>query len=92
MKRKFGFFVWISSREVFILDAVFMHNWSTDIAQLKKNPEKYKIWKLEQQVNFGLDNEKISKKDLKKNWNNITIDPARKKFLHLILWSKKLLI
>ncbi len=66
-----------------------MHNWSTDTTQLKKNPEKYKIWKLEQQVNFGLDNEKISKKDLKKHWNNINIDPARKKFLHLILWSKK---
>lgn len=66
-----------------------MHNWSTDTTQLKKNPAKYKIWKLEQQVNFGLDNEKISRKDMKKNWDNITIDPARKKFLHLILWPKK---
>lgn len=64
-----------------------MHNWSTDIAKLKKNPKQYKIWKLEQMINFGLDNKKISKKDLKKNWGNITIDPARRKFLDFILWS-----
>lgn len=66
-----------------------MHNWSTDTTQLKKNPEKYKIWKLEQLINFGLNKEKINKKDLKKNWDNITIDPSRKKFLHLMLWPKK---
>lgn len=66
-----------------------MHNWSTDVKQLKKDPERYAVWKLEQQVNFGLDKAKISKRDLKKNWNNIDIDPARRKFLHLILWPKK---
>ncbi len=66
-----------------------MHNWSTDITQLKKNPEKYKIWKLEQLVNFGLNKEKINKKDLKKHWNDISIDPARKNFLNIILWPKK---
>lgn len=66
-----------------------MHNWSTDTAQLKKNPAKYKIWKLEQLINFGLGKGKISKKNLKKNWDNIDIDPARKKFLKIILWPKK---
>jgi hypothetical protein len=66
-----------------------MHNWSTDTTQLKKNPARYKIWKMEQTINFGLDKEKISKKDLMKNWDNIIIDPARKKFLYLLLWSKK---
>jgi hypothetical protein len=66
-----------------------MHNWSTDTTQLKKSPEKYKIWKLEQLVNFGLNKEKISKENLKKYWNKLTIDPAKKKFLHLILWPKK---
>lgn len=78
---------------MFILKAVLieslMHNWSIDTANFKKKSEKYKIWKLEQQVNFGLNNEKISKKDIKKNWNNITIDPARKKFLSFILWPSK---
>ncbi len=66
-----------------------MHNWSTDTKQLKKNPEKYKIWKMEQMINFGLDDEKISRKDLKENWDKITIDPARRKFLYLLLWQKK---
>lgn len=63
-----------------------MHNWSTNTAQLKKNPEKYKIWKLEQLVNFGLNKEKINTKDIKKYWNAISMDPARKKFLRLIVW------
>lgn len=66
-----------------------MHNWSTDTTQLKKKSAKYKLWKLEQQVNFGLDNAKISRKDLKKDWDNITIDPARRRFLNLILWPNK---
>lgn len=66
-----------------------MYNWSTDISQLKKNKKKYKIWKLEQLVNFGLNKEKISKIDIKKHWNDIHVDPARRKFLHLILWPSK---
>ena len=48
-----------------------------------------KIWKMEQMINFGLDDEKISRKDLKENWDKITIDPARRKFLYLLLWQKK---
>lgn len=63
-----------------------MHNWSTDISQLKKNKKKYTIWHLEQLVNFGLNKEKISTSEIKKYWNNIDIDPARKKFLRLIVW------
>ena len=66
-----------------------MHNWSTDISQLKKNKKKYTIWKLEQLVNFGLAKEKINKADIKKYWNDIHIDSARKKFLHLIVWPQK---
>ncbi len=66
-----------------------MHNWSTDVTQLKKNPEKYTIWKLEQMINFGLDGEKISTKELKKYWNRIDIDPMRRKFLFFLLWPSK---
>ncbi len=63
-----------------------MRNWSTDTTQLKKNLEQYKIWKLEQMINFGLDKEKISKKELKKYWNQLALDPARKKYLSFLLW------
>lgn len=62
-----------------------MYNWSTDETQLKKDPEKYAIWKLEQLVNFGLNDEKISEADLRHYWNRLTIDPTRRKFLELLL-------
>lgn len=62
-----------------------MYNWSTDITQLQQDPEKYAIWKLEQLVNFGLGDEKIQESDLKKYWNSIEIDPARRSFLSLLL-------
>lgn len=62
-----------------------MKNWSTDIQKLKKNREKYAIWRIEQMVNFGLGGKKIKKKDLKKYWNVINIDPVKRKFLSLFI-------
>lgn len=62
-----------------------MYNWSTDTKELKKYPEKYEIWKLEQMINFGLQNQKINKKKLTKYWEKLNIDPARKKFLKMFL-------
>ena len=38
-----------------------MYNWNIDTNNLKKNPEKYKIWKLEQSINFGLNGQKLNK-------------------------------
>ena len=35
-----------------------MYNWNTDTTTLRKNPEKYQIWRLEQLINFGLNGEK----------------------------------
>ncbi|MBI2644254.1 MAG: hypothetical protein HYW95_01940 [Candidatus Wildermuthbacteria bacterium] len=62
-----------------------MYNWSVDEEKLKNNPEKYAIWKLEQMVNFGLNGKKISEKELKKYWDKLRLDPARKRFLELLL-------
>lgn len=62
-----------------------MYNWSTQEEKLKKNPEKYAIWKLEQMVNFGLDGQRIDKEQLEKYWSKISIDPARRRFLELLL-------
>lgn len=64
-----------------------MYNWSTDETTLKNDPEKYKIWRLEQLANFGLNGAKIKTQDLKKYWNKINIDPARRRFLELILYG-----
>ena len=65
-----------------------MYNWSIDEQKLKKNKERYIIWRLEQMVNFGLAGGKINKSDLKKYWRKIDIDPNRRKFLSLLLGAK----
>lgn len=64
-----------------------MRNWSTDIETLKKDPEAFAVWKLEQQVNFGLDGEKIQESDLRKHWDHIQIDPSRRAFLNVLLYG-----
>lgn len=62
-----------------------MYNWTIDENKLKKNKEKYAIWRLEQIVNFGLNGEKIQSEELKKHWDKLQLDPARKRFLQLLL-------
>lgn len=65
-----------------------MYNWSTDTTVLKKDKEKYAIWKLKQMVNFGLNGKKLKKAELLKYWSKLHIDPARKRFLRLLLDEK----
>lgn len=62
-----------------------MYNWSVDLKTLKKFPEKYKIWKLEQMINFGLRNERLNKKDLQKYLPKLKIDPLKKRYLKFLL-------
>ncbi|OGG02080.1 hypothetical protein A2W14_04155 [Candidatus Gottesmanbacteria bacterium RBG_16_37_8] len=67
-----------------------MKNWSVDEDYLKKFPEKYKVWKLEQKIAYGLDaGEKINRRFLLKYWRKISprIDPNRREFLKFILWG-----
>lgn len=65
-----------------------MYNWSVDTTKLIPKRNKT-IWKLEQMVNFGLGNSKINKKTLKKYWDDLHIDPERKRFLEYTLWGKR---
>ncbi len=65
-----------------------MYNWSTDTKRLKKDKHAYSKWHLEQMINFGLKNEKISKKELKKNINLLSIDPKKSRFLNFLLYGK----
>ncbi|HCC59909.1 MAG: hypothetical protein A2402_00770 [Candidatus Staskawiczbacteria bacterium RIFOXYC1_FULL_37_43] len=62
-----------------------MKNWSVDIKKIRKNKEEFAIWKLEQTVNFGLGGKKIKRKELKKYWKILNIDPAKRKFLSLFI-------
>ena len=63
-----------------------MYNWNTDTKKLKEDKEKYAIWRLEQLINYGLNGEKIEIKLLKKYWDELDIDPKRRKILKNWIW------
>ncbi len=65
-----------------------MYNWNTDTTQLEKNPEEYTVWRLEQLINYGLDGEKLDRKDLLKYWDKLTIDSKKREILAYLLWKK----
>ncbi len=60
-------------------------HWSVDETELKKDPEQYAIWRLEQRINWGLGTGKIKKKELLKYWKKIDIDTSKRKVLALAL-------
>ena len=67
-----------------------MKNWSVDEDYLKKFPSRYKRWKLEQQINYGLDKgEKIKRSDLIKYWSAVSprLDPQRREYIKFLLWG-----
>lgn len=69
-----------------------MYNWSTDEKKFKKeNPEKYKIWRISQLINYGLGKEKLNKKDVKNLWPQLKekIDPNTKIYFEYLLWGKR---
>ena len=65
-----------------------MYNWSVDTTKLKKDAKKFDIFKLEQSINFGLNNSKLSLKSLKENFNLLNIDPNKKVYLSALIWQK----
>lgn len=62
-----------------------MYNWSIDEKQLDKSPRKKAIWRMQQMVNFGLNGEKISEKELRQFWDSLQIDESRRKFLSMLI-------
>ncbi len=62
-----------------------MKHWSVDTSELEKNPDAFAIWKLEQAINWGLRDGKISKKELRAHWNKIDIDVHKRKLLSLVI-------
>ena len=62
-----------------------MYNWSTNTTELKKNPDQYAIWHLEQLINFGLNGEKISRQELAHYFLRLDLDKQKKKYLELLL-------
>lgn len=65
-----------------------MYNWSVDIKKLKKDPEKFIVWKLEQSINYGLGDDKLNLKEIKKYFKKLNIDPDKRAYLNFILYDK----
>lgn len=67
-----------------------MKHWSVDSKQFKKHsPAQYRIWRLEQMINFGLGEKKLNKTELKRHWSELTLDPKKKQFLASLLWPNQ---
>ena len=62
-----------------------MRHWSVDTTELEKDPRKFAIWRLENAINFGIREGKINERELEDNWNELNLDPHKRKFLALIL-------
>jgi hypothetical protein len=68
-----------------------MFNWSVDEKKFKKeHPRKYRLWRLVQLINYGLDGEKLDKKELMRAWPKIhkLLDPNVKVYFDYLLWGK----
>lgn len=62
-----------------------MRNWSTDTKNLSKHPAKYQKFMLESIINFGTGGQKIKGALLKKELNNLDIDPKKKEYLTVLI-------
>ena len=68
-----------------------MYNWSIDEEKFRKeNPEGYKIWRLVQMINYGLDGEKLREREIRKYWGKIKhhLDPYKRRLIEFLLWKK----
>lgn len=67
-----------------------MQNWSVDENYLKKFPQKYILWRLEQLLTYGLDGERIDKNQLIKFWPLIAprLDVKRREYMQFLLWNQ----
>ena len=69
-----------------------MYNWNVDEKQFKqKYPKEYKLWRLTQLINYGLDGEKLNQAELKKAWPEIKdrLDPYKRRALEYLLWQNQ---
>lgn len=64
--------------------------WDYDINKLKKT-KSGRLLILERQINYGIypsDKEKIDLKEVKKHWNELNLEPSRRRLLELLIWGK----
>lgn len=62
--------------------------WDYDINKLKKT-KSGRLLILERQINYGPDkDEKIDLSGVRKNWDNLHLDPLKKRLMELLIWGK----
>ena len=67
-----------------------MYNWSVDEKKFKKeDPEGYKIWRIEQMINWGLGGEKLDSVLVRKYWRKLFMDDITRRYLRFLLWPKQ---
>ena len=67
-------------------------HWSVNVKKFKKeNPEGYRLWRLTQLINYGLDGEKLDREEVKKAWPKIKehLDPYKARLMEFLLWEKQ---
>ncbi|MBI3443268.1 hypothetical protein HY008_01220 [Candidatus Woesebacteria bacterium] len=68
-----------------------MFNWSVDEDRFQnEDPEGYRLWRLTQLINYGLDGEKLDREEVKQAWPKIKdeLDPHKRRLIEFILWDK----
>lgn len=68
-----------------------MINWNTDEKRLKKfYPKEYKLWRLTQFINYGLEGEKLDEKEVRAVWQKIKdrLNPDKRKVIEFLVWDK----
>ena len=67
------------------------YNWShiDEGAMKKADPEKYRLWRLTQMINYGRDGEKLDREEVKAAWPQIRdeIDPWTRRLFEFLLWE-----
>ena len=64
--------------------------WDYDIKELRKT-RSGRLLILERMINYGVyesDKERISLSQVKKNWDQLDIEPDRKKLFELLIWNR----
>lgn len=66
-----------------------MKNWNTDVSKFRSEEEKI-VWELVQKIEYGLDGEPLSKKEIVKYWDRIKdrIATENRRLLEFYLWGK----
>ena len=66
-----------------------MKNWNTDATKMTGKTKR--IWELSQLINYGLDGQKLSGRELRNNWQQLEphLQPSRAEMLKWLLWGKR---